>query len=116
MAEMILTSQLQQDKETTDILFRHENDLPNYHRSVTSFPDATFHNKWVGRGGQIRWPPRSPDLPPLDFHFWGYVKDKVYVPPQLKSLRKLRDELRDAVVSVDVDMILYSVCVCEEIT
>ena len=26
------------------------------------FPDA-----WIGRGGPIPWPPRSPDLSPLDF-------------------------------------------------
>ncbi|GBO25569.1 hypothetical protein AVEN_131691-1 [Araneus ventricosus] len=27
------------------------------------------------------WRPRSPDLTPGDFFLWGYVKDKVYVPP-----------------------------------
>ncbi|GBM81581.1 hypothetical protein AVEN_82167-1 [Araneus ventricosus] len=31
-----------------------------------------------GRSGPIAWPPRSPDVTPLDFCFWGYVKDKVY--------------------------------------
>jgi hypothetical protein len=25
----------------------------------------------------IPWPPRSPDLIPLDFFFWGFVKDIV---------------------------------------
>ncbi|KAJ8870126.1 hypothetical protein PR048_029138 [Dryococelus australis] len=29
-------------------------------------------------GGPIPWPPRSPDLTPLDFFFWGYVKNIVY--------------------------------------
>jgi hypothetical protein len=24
------------------------------------------------------WPPRSPDLNPCDFFFWGCLKDKVY--------------------------------------
>jgi len=23
-------------------------------------------------------PPRSPDFNPLDFYFWGYIKQKVY--------------------------------------
>ena len=23
------------------------------------------------------WPPRSPDITPLDFFLWGYVKDRV---------------------------------------
>ncbi|KAL4111909.1 hypothetical protein QTP88_015780 [Uroleucon formosanum] len=29
-------------------------------------------------GGTIAWPPRSPDLTPLNFYFWGYMKQKVY--------------------------------------
>lgn len=26
----------------------------------------------------IPWPARSPDLKPLDFFFWGSLKDKIY--------------------------------------
>jgi hypothetical protein len=68
-----------------------------------SFLDATFSYKWVGQGGLIGWPPGSPDLPPFHFHPWGYIKDKVYVPPLLYYLRKLRERLRDAIMSVDED-------------
>ena len=32
-------------------------------------------------------PPRSPDTPPCDFFLWGYVKDQVYDPPLLASIR-----------------------------
>ncbi|KAH0810802.1 hypothetical protein GEV33_011989 [Tenebrio molitor] len=31
-----------------------------------------------GRGHLIQWPPRSPDLTPLDFFLWGYVKEIVF--------------------------------------
>jgi hypothetical protein len=34
--------------------------------------------KWIGRGGPIAWPPRWPDLTPLNFFLWGYVKNIVY--------------------------------------
>lgn len=37
------------------------------------------YSPWVGRGGTIAWPPRSPDLKPLDFFLWGTMKQKVYV-------------------------------------
>src|SRR5258705_8736514 len=40
--------------------------------------DARFHNRWIGRGRPIPWPPRSPDMTPLDFFMWGFVKDRVY--------------------------------------
>lgn len=37
--------------------------------------------RWIGRGGPVAWPPRSPDLTPLDFYFWGFMKQKVYAVP-----------------------------------
>ena len=41
--------------------------------------------------GQI-WPPYSPDLSPLDFFLWGYIKDKIY-----KTNPKTIDELKEAI-------------------
>ncbi|OXU27348.1 hypothetical protein TSAR_015087, partial [Trichomalopsis sarcophagae] len=37
-----------------------------------------FPNRWIGRAGPFLWPPRSPDLNPLDFFLWGSVNDAVY--------------------------------------
>jgi hypothetical protein len=31
--------------------------------------NVNFPGQWIGRGGLIVWPPRSPDLTPLDFVF-----------------------------------------------
>jgi hypothetical protein len=55
--------------------------------------------------GTIAWPPQSPDLTPLEFSVWGYIKDKVFVPPLPASLEELRAWLTEAVVTIDVDMI-----------
>jgi hypothetical protein len=38
----------------------------------------TWTERWIDRSGPIAWPPRSPDLTPLDFFLWGYVKNIVY--------------------------------------
>jgi len=38
-------------------------------------------------------PARSPDLTPCDYFLWGYVKDKVFVPPQPGTYRIWRTEL-----------------------
>jgi hypothetical protein len=43
-----------------------------------------FPGLWIGRGGTTAWPPASPDLTPLDFFEWGFIKDFVYS-------RKVRD-------------------------
>lgn len=48
-------------------------------REVRHWLDQHFPQKWIGRQSTlIRWPPRSPDLTPLDFYFWGRIKNIVY--------------------------------------
>jgi hypothetical protein len=32
-------------------------------------------------GGPTAWPPRSPDLNPLDIYLWGHLKALVYAAP-----------------------------------
>ena len=59
----------------------------------------------IGRGGTMAWPPRSPDLTTLDLFVWGYVRDKIFVPPLPASLEVLRARIREAVATIDADMI-----------
>lgn len=51
---------------------------PHYARIVRDFLNVTFRGQWIGRGGPIEWPPRSPDLTSPDFYLWGYLRDVVY--------------------------------------
>ena len=51
-------------------------------------------------GGPIDWPARSPDLAPLDFFLWGYVKDEVYY-ARIESLEHLKTRVRQAISSID---------------
>lgn len=48
--------------------------------------------RWIGRGGRVAWPPRSPDLNPLDFYFWGTMKTLVYA-----QVSNTRDELLERI-------------------
>ena len=36
-----------------------------------------FDEKWIGRGGSVAWPPRSPDLTSPNCFIWGFVKERV---------------------------------------
>lgn len=40
---------------------------PNYGRNEEIFLDKIFPNQWIGKRGDIEWPPRSPDLSLLDY-------------------------------------------------
>jgi hypothetical protein len=51
------------------------------------------------------WLPWSPDLTPCDFFLWGYVKDRVYLPPLPINLPKLKSSIVAAVHSITPDML-----------
>jgi len=46
----------------------------NVGRDSTTFLDETFPGRWVGRRGPTAWPPRSPDLTPLDVLHGGLLR------------------------------------------
>lgn len=62
------------------------------HTSNESMAAVTelFANKVISRRGTIEWPPRSPDLSPLDYYLWGYLKSVVYEnkPTTLMALKQ----------------------------
>lgn len=77
--------------------FQQDGAPPHYAVVVRQYLDEAFPQRWIGRRGPIEWPARSPDLNPLDFFLWGYLKSKVYVtkPHDLEDLKaKLRHEIR----------------------
>ena len=40
---------------------------------------TVFPNRLISRFGDVPWAPRSPDLTPLHFFFWRYLKGNVYI-------------------------------------
>jgi len=40
---------------------------------IRNWLNAYYEGRWIGRGGPVVWPPRSPDITPLDFYFWGQM-------------------------------------------
>ena len=50
------------------------------------------------------WPPRSPDLTPLDFFVWPYVKDRVYAAaPQTRD--DMCDQIREVFNTITPEML-----------
>ncbi|GBM03683.1 hypothetical protein AVEN_134911-1 [Araneus ventricosus] len=75
------------------------------------FLNRELPNRWIGRAGLddvplLPWPPRSPDLTLCDFFMWGYVKDKVYVPPMPTTLQTLQERITATVTDIDENMLL----------
>jgi len=55
--------------------FQHDGAPSHYTWHVMQHLNSTFPNRWIGRGSTINWPPRSPDLTPLDFCLWGFDEE-----------------------------------------
>ena len=61
----------------------------------------------IGRGGTRNWPPWSPDLNPLDYHVWGYMKAMVYA--QKVNTGELLQRILSATRSVNNAAVLRNV-------
>ncbi len=54
-----------------------------------------FGTRIIGKYFAIGWPPRSPDITPLDFYLWGVLKEIVYL-NEIRSIVDLKDAIRNA--------------------
>lgn len=59
------------------LIFQHDGAPAHYSRRVREILDERFPDRWIGRGGPINWPARSPDLNVLDYFIWGHIKAAV---------------------------------------
>jgi len=58
------------------------------------------------------WPPKSPDITPYYFFLWGYVKDRVFVPPMPRDLADLKARIIATVKNIDAPVLK---CVWQEL-
>ena len=58
--------------------FMHDGAPPHWSTAVRNWLNDIFDQQWIGRGGPMSWPARSPDLTPCDFYLWGDLKRRVY--------------------------------------
>jgi hypothetical protein len=77
-----------------DMVFQQDGAPPHGARNAREFLEMHFPGRWVGCDGPIPWSPRSPDITPLAFFLWGYVKDIVYKIPMTSF-----DELKLRIVA-----------------
>ena len=80
--------------------FMQDGAPPHYATAVRHWLDETFPQHWIGRRGPVEWAPRSPDLNPLDFSFWGYLKSRVYS-VKIRDVAHLRTRIEEECRAID---------------
>lgn len=87
-------------------LFFQQDGCPAHNAvAVREWLNKYFPEKWLGTFGPINWPARSPDLTPLDFFLWGYLKQKVYACDLQDDVDILKNKITEAVQSATPEMI-----------
>lgn len=76
------------------LIFQHDGAPAHFSRQVREILNARFPDRWMGRGGPIAWPARSPDLNVLDFFVWGHIKSLIE-----QRRNDGENEVREAIVA-----------------
>lgn len=69
--------------------------------AVRNYLSQRFNDRVIATHSDVRWPPRSPDLTPLDFFLWGYVKNKVFGIVNYQDVQELERAVLDAINNID---------------
>ena len=78
------------------VWFFQDGATPHRTVAVRNRLQELFPNRVVGLNHGIEWPPRSPDLTPLDFFLWGHIQSIVYEAGPPRSLRDLQNRITQA--------------------
>jgi hypothetical protein len=81
------------DEELQYGYFQQDGATPHTTRANLQYLSDFFGDRVISRGTNTPWPPRSPDLTPLDFSVFGYLKNEVYsYKRQMNNLNQLMEE------------------------
>lgn len=85
--------------DLVQLYYQQDGAPPHNARAITDYLGEKFGDRWIGTNGPVRWPARSPDLTPLDFSYWAYIKERVYHTQPL-NIQDLTDRITTAIQSI----------------
>ena len=103
--DMLNTWFLPKLRNKTTAVFQQDGAPPHWSLATRALLNTTFPGRWIGRAGatdqnMLDWPPRSPDITPLDFFLWGYVKDDVFTLPFPETVEQMKVKIQDAIKKI----------------
>ena len=104
--EMIMdhmVPELKKHRALSRTIFMQDGAPPHFASSVRDFLKQQFQNRVISRGCDVVWPPRSPDLNPLDYWLWGMLKSKIYSRIKPTSIEHLKELIREACANLTVE-------------
>uniref|UniRef100_A0A914CN24 DUF4817 domain-containing protein n=1 Tax=Acrobeloides nanus TaxID=290746 RepID=A0A914CN24_9BILA len=92
-------------------IFIHDDSKAHLSADVTAYLEQQFPHHWIGTGSTYAaWPHHSPDLSPINFFLWGYIKGRVYKTIIKEGdLEELKQRIQSAFKNVTLDLLEESV-------
>lgn len=92
-------------QERRSMWFQHDGCPAHFSIGARQILDQIYNDCWIGRGGPVHWPARSPDLTSPDFFLWGYLKEKVYQ-EEPTTVENMKERIRNACRHIDRQTLL----------
>lgn len=106
LTDFLLPELSRRGYDPSKICYMHDGAPAHYTNNVRTCLSDNF-GSWIGRGegAEIAWPARSPDLNPLDFFLWSFVRSKAYrIQPD--SIEDLKLKVGEALDNITEEMLL----------
>lgn len=84
--------------------FQQDGATASMARASMNLLQEAFSHKLISRFGDIPWPPRSPDLTPMDFILWGNLKERVYS-NNLQTVADLKEKIRREIGAIEPSLL-----------
>lgn len=85
--------------DLNNVFFQQDGAPSHNARRINDILNERFGEQWMGTNGPVRWPARSPDLTPLDFFLWGFLKNEIYE-TRSNNINELRIHFRNSLRKV----------------
>lgn len=108
MLEMFLIPQLKSRRVFSRTYFQQDGARPHTAHSVIEFLTSRFGDRLISRNSCNIWPGYSPDLSPVDFALWGYLKGKVCVKTS-PTITQLKEKICEAFEEIPQDFCAKSI-------
>lgn len=95
------------EKGLKEFWFQQDGATCHTARSTMDYLRRKFLGRVISKGGDIDWPPRSPDLAAPDFFLWGFLKSKVYA-NKPKTIEELKNNIRDEIAAISSETLAHT--------
>lgn len=66
------------EQERSAMIYQHDGAPAHTANATVEVMQELFPYRYIGKGGVVVWPARSPDLNPCDYTLWSVVKSRLY--------------------------------------